>query len=384
MCAQLTFAVPARFHDFEKDLPSLEGKVVCVTGCTTGTGFIAARTAAKKGAHVVMLNRQSARAEAAEKSLLEVAPGSNVTSVACDLQSFDSLPTKATKLQQELIRVSADFRPFSDKLLAKPDKFEAKQLFCIDVLCNNAGVMALADEATKDGYDVQMQTNHLSHFLLTKELYPLLEKAAQERGDARIVNHSSGARKFPSKELDADYLGKNGGSLGGNGNSMFFGGARWQRYHQTKLANAVFTLALDERLRAKNSKVKALCAAPGLAATNLQVTTNQADGFNDAWMMRFAQSGEDGTMPLLTCCVGEGVQSGEFYEPDGMAAMKGKPTKIDLEPICTKPESRNILWHLDETCGANFHVRFAKGFMASSTYNMGCVWGAPLAPFAQI
>jgi len=198
-----------------------------------------------------------------------------------------------------------------------------------------------------------LRTNHLSHFLLTKELYPLLEKAAQQRGDARIVNHSSGARKFPSKDLDADYLGKNGGSLGGNGNSMFFGGARWQRYHQTKLANAVFTLALDERLRAKNSKVKALCAAPGLAATNLQVTTNQADGFNDTWMMRFAQSGEDGTMPLLKCCVGEGVQSGEFYEPDGMAAMKGKPAKIDLEPICTKPESRNILWQESEkACGA--------------------------------
>eukprot|EP00439_Symbiodinium_sp_Y106_P068654 s786_g11.t1 len=317
------------FHDFEKDLPSLEGKVVCVTGCTTGTGFIAARTAAKKGAHVVMLNRQSARSEAAEKSLLEVAPGSNVTSVACDLQSFDSVKEAASKLKSM----------FADK--------------GIDVLCNNAGVMALADEATKDGYDVQMQTNHLSHFLLTKELYPLLEKAAQQRGDARIVNHSSGARKFPSKDLDADYLGKNGGSLGGNGNSMFFGGARWQRYHQTKLANAVFTLALDERLRAKNSKVKALCAAPGLAATNLQVTTNQADGFNDTWMMRFAQSGEDGTMPLLKCCVGEGVQSGEFYEPDGMAAMKGKPAKIDLEPICTKPESRNILWQESEkACGA--------------------------------
>ena len=82
------------------------------------------------------------------------------------------------------------------------------------------------------GYDTQMQTNHLSHFLLTKELLPLLNKAANSRGEARVVNHSSGARSFPSTPLHAKYLGKNGGNLGGNGNSMLFGGARWQRYHQ--------------------------------------------------------------------------------------------------------------------------------------------------------
>ena len=84
------------------------------------------------------------------------------------------------------------------------------------------------------GYDTQMQTNHLSHFLLTKELFPLLEKAAKARGEAR-TKHSSGARKFPSSSLQAKYLGKNGGNLGGNGNSMLFGGGRWQRYHQVPL-----------------------------------------------------------------------------------------------------------------------------------------------------
>ena len=78
-----------------------------------------------------------------------------------------------------------------------------------------------------------MQTNHLSHFLLTKELLPLLNKAAAAKGEARIVNHSSGARKFPSTPLQAKYLGKNGGNLGGNGSSMLFCGARCQRYHET-------------------------------------------------------------------------------------------------------------------------------------------------------
>ena len=91
----------------------------------------------------------------------------------------------------------------------------------LDVLCNNAGVMALADRATKDGYDIQMQTNHLSHFLLTKELYPVLVKAVELRGEARIVNHSSFARNGPpgtklTTENTYEYLGKNGGSLGGD------------------------------------------------------------------------------------------------------------------------------------------------------------------------
>ncbi|CAJ1392829.1 unnamed protein product [Effrenium voratum] len=321
--------VPTKwFPDFEANLPSLENKVFCITGCTSGTGYVAARTAARKGAHVVMLNRQSGRAEAAEKALKEEVPNAKVTQVECDLQDLNSVQAAASKL---------------------------KSMFGssgVDVLCNNAGVMALADQATKDGYDVQMQTNHLSHFLLTKELYPLLQKAASERGEARIVQHSSGARKFPNTDLEAKYLGKNGGDLGGNGNSMFFGGARWERYHQTKLANAVFTKELDTRLRAANSKVKACCAAPGLAATNLQVTTSQDDGFHAPWIMRFGQSGEDGTMPLLQCCAGS-VESGDFFEPEGMGNIKGPPTKIAPEPLWTKPESGKILWEESEkACGA--------------------------------
>ena len=101
--------------------------------------------------------------------------------------------------------------------------------------------------------------------------------------------------------LEAKFFGKNGGKLGGNGNNMFMNGARWNRYHQTKLANAVMTVELAARLRAAGSKVKAVVAAPGLAATNLQVTTAQDDGMPSTWIMkRFAQSAEAGlTLHLI-------------------------------------------------------------------------------------
>eukprot|EP00951_Prasinocladus_malaysianus_P015497 scaffold118963_cov45-Prasinocladus_malaysianus.AAC.1 len=89
--------------------------------------------------------------------------------------------------------------------------------------------MAMPDEATKDGYDIQMQTNHLSHFLLTKELFPLLEKAAERHGEARVVQMTSEARKMPSTPLKPEYFGKNSGKLGGNGAGMFFNGPRWER-----------------------------------------------------------------------------------------------------------------------------------------------------------
>ena len=302
-------------------IPSLAGKTFVITGTTTGTGFVCAKTVAQRGAHVFLLNRPSERADAAAAAIkTTAAPGAQVTSVACDLTSFESVSRAARTIGEE----------------AGGDG--------VDVLCCNAGVMALADVATADGYDVQMQTNHLSHFLLAKELFPLLEKAAELRGEARIVSHSSGARKFPTGALDAAYLGKNGGNLGGNGASMFFAGARWVRYHQTKLANAVFTHALAQKLTANKSKVMALVAAPGLAATNLQVTTAGAGGMASTWIMAFAQSAEDGTMPLLHCCVSPEVKHGELWEPTGLGAIKGPPVRVAMEKMCTDSAACATLW----------------------------------------
>merc|ERR1719512_232105 len=170
------------FPQFLGTLPRMDGKVVAITGCTSGTGFICAKTCAELGARVIMLNRASERAE---KALLEMKkakgfPHPQVDLVPCDLMSFASVRETAQKLTEELGGSG------------------------LDVLCNNAGIMATKDEATVDGCDAQMQTNHLSHFLLTAELWPLLEKAAELRSEARVVNHSSAARR--GSPLDQKYL----------------------------------------------------------------------------------------------------------------------------------------------------------------------------------
>ena len=134
----------------EHHTQDMSGKVVAVTGTTSGTGYVCARELAKLGATVLLLNRPSKRSERALADLKQEVPAGNFEAIACDLQDFESVRSAATTIRS---------------------KFDV-----LDVLCNNAGVMALPDQATKDGYDVQMQTNAIAPFLLTKELFPLLRK----------------------------------------------------------------------------------------------------------------------------------------------------------------------------------------------------------------
>lgn len=325
------------FPTFKASLPSMEGKTVAITGTTSGTGQAAAHTVAELGATVLLLNRASGRSDASFGKLKAAFPDATLHQVECDLQSFDSVRAAASKVHELC----------SDGL---------------DVLCNNAGVMALPDRATGDGFDVQMQTNHLSHFLLTRELMPLLEKAAEAKGDARIVNHSSIARMAPKKTLLAPYLEKKGGQLGGDGNAMINAmmmGPRWLRYNQSKLANCAFTAALHHRLQAKGSKVKALVAHPGFASTNLQSTSIKEGGMGSvatSMLMKLAQSTEDGAMGILSGMCLPNARSGQFYGPGkGTTAMKGRAVPFDLEPFYDNEATRTLLWDKsNEAVGGQF------------------------------
>lgn len=310
-----------------------------ITGTTSGTGQVAASTVAALGAKVLVLNRLSDRSAASFAELSESFPDAALHDVECDLLSFASVKAAAGRV--------AELCPEG-----------------VHVLCNNAGVMALGDTATVDGFDVQMQTNHLSHFLLSKELMPLLERAAQADGEARIVQHSSTARLAPSKVLQAKFLEENGGQLGGDGSklqNMVLRGPRWLRYNQTKLANAAFAAALHHQLQEKGSDVKALIAHPGLATTQLQHTTVEGGGMGAAstrLFMRLGQTPEDGAMGILSCMCLPEAESGQFYGPgSGMMAPKGKAEPFELESFYDNPETRELLWTKSEAAiGMKFTI----------------------------
>mmetsp|Transcript_102220 Transcript_102220/g.187305 ORF Transcript_102220/g.187305 Transcript_102220/m.187305 type:complete len:353 (+) Transcript_102220:35-1093(+) len=284
--------------------PMMTDKVVAITGTTSGTGFVLAQAVAKKGGKVICLNRKSERADESLKSVKEVAIGPIPVAIDCDLMSFESTRKAGEKLAKE---------------------YGAEG---IDVLVNNAGIMGFKDVATEDGYDQQMQTNHLSHFLLTYLCMPALETAAKKRGEARIVNHSSAARcmKDMENKLDAKYLDRNGGNLGGDSTEMF-AGPQFQRYQQTKLANVCFTYALEKKLAAKGSKIKALVAHPGVSLdTKLMVHTFEPDKGGvtpvpvpTCLLKRVlgAQSREDATIGILYCTCDPDAKSGEFFGPLG-------------------------------------------------------------------
>ncbi|MCB9678046.1 MAG: SDR family NAD(P)-dependent oxidoreductase [Alphaproteobacteria bacterium] len=313
------------FPAFVANLPDLSGKTIAITGCTSGTGLVLAETCADRGARVVMLNRTSPRAEAA---LARVQARGDASWVPCDLQRFDAVREAAAQLRATV-----------------PDG--------LDVLCNNAGVMGLPDEATPDGFDVQMQANHLSHFLLTSAVWPLLAAAADARGEARVVNHSSGARKAPSAPLQARYLQRNGGDLGGDG---WPGMSRWRRYQQSKLANLLFTYALHDRIAgarpAYAGRVKSVCAHPGPTDSGLQGKTAQAGGTRllDRYVLwrtlRAAQSVEDGTMGIARACCAPDVESGDFYGPVG----SGQGGPAERLPPERDAAAEALLW--DESLAA--------------------------------
>jgi len=300
----------------ENHSQDMTNKVVAVTGTTSGTGFILAREVAQKGAKVILLNRESERSINALKQLQELVPNGKFNAIACDLQSFESVRNAVQAIKE---------------------KYDV-----VDVLVNNAGVMALKDLTTVDGYDVQMQTNVISHFLLTKELFPLLKKSSQ----ARIVNHTSMARM--GGPLNMDYFMKKGGNLGGNGTAeenMRFQGPRWERYHQTKLANCAFTYGLKELLEKENiTNVIPLLAHPGLALTNLQIITAEDGGMEkNSGFMANAQTAEDGATGIIRAAMDPNAKSGDFFGPSGQG-WKGFPELLTPEDHINSDSTIQVNW----------------------------------------
>ena len=307
-------------------LPSLSGKCVAVTGTTSGTGYWCAVAAIRAGATcVLLLNRPSVRAEKAldalTKEVKATASSSSLRQVDCDLQSFASVRAAAAVVVEE----------------------SAQRCGGLDALVCNAGVMAVPDSRTGDSLDVQMQTNHLSHFLLTKLLMPSLEAAAAARGEARVVQHSSGARKPNNRRPGSDdleeafFLPCAAGTLGGDKGACFL------RYHMSKLANTAFAMALHTRLATKGSKVKSVAAEPGVAATDLQANTARHHTCCMKCVFKcigcclkctgkqHMQTAADGSCSLVVAAFDARTESGDLWMPSKM--VPGKKFSVHGEPV---------------------------------------------------
>ncbi|KAL3933835.1 MAG: hypothetical protein SGBAC_010224 [Bacillariaceae sp.] len=320
------------FHKLVETLPDVSGKVFVITGTTSGTGNAAARTVAKLGGEAVLLNRKSERSSNSLALMKEEYPNAKLVPFECDLQSFESVKTAIAAI-----------------------KLKYSSIYC---LACNAGIMATPDKATVDGYDTQMQTNHLSHFLLIEELMPLLEEGANVHGEARIVTHSSGARdacQTPDKGLDAKFFGKNGGNLGGDEMKLFKGPV-FERYFQSKLANSVHMYGLHERLQKSGSKVKAISCHPGGSDTNL------GDHLKFGWltdmvvkgMFKFmVQSQEDGALGLLRGMMDPEAESGVLYGPKN-SGLKGAAVPNPPKEYETDPKAIAMLFKTSEEAVAPF------------------------------
>lgn len=268
------------FTDWKPDrLPNLTGKTYLITGGNSGIGFDAAQMLGKAGGDVVIACRNPAKAEAAVAKLLESATGS-VQTVALDLSDLSSV------------------RAASDEIHARYEK--------LDALINNAGIMQTPETRTADGFELQLGTNHLGHFLLAGLLFDLVEKAA-----GRIAVVSSIAHKFGTINRD-DLMSEKAYSA-------------TNAYSQSKLANLMFALELDRRLKAKGSAVKSIACHPGYSNTALQ-STGPAGLLNFAYKFLnplMAQPSEKGAIPTVLAAAGSEAVAGAYYGPTGWGDTRG-------------------------------------------------------------
>ncbi|MGH8455589.1 MAG: oxidoreductase [Stenotrophobium sp.] len=294
----------------KSDISNLDGKIAIVTGANSGLGYETALGLASAGAQVILACRDRAKTEAAMNQIRKEAPQANLEFMQLDLGDLASV------------------RAFAQKFSAGHPK--------LDLLCNNAGLMALPLRRTKDGFEMQIGTNHLGHFALTGLLLPKL----QSTPGARVATMSSGFHK-PGK-IRFDDL---------NWNKCY---SKWPAYFQSKLANLLFMFELQRRFEKHGINAISVGAHPGYAATNLQKAGPEMEnsGFGKA-LMHFAntyiaQPAPRGALPMLCAATSAEVNGGDYIGPDGFAEQSGYPKKVGCSARARDTQAAKKLWTLSE------------------------------------
>jgi NAD(P)-dependent dehydrogenase (short-subunit alcohol dehydrogenase family) len=297
-------------------IPDQSQRTFVVTGANSGLGLATTRAIARKGGHVILAVRDEARGRRAVADLSAGLPAARLETRRVDLADLESV------------------RAFADGVRRDHGR--------LDVLVNNAGVMAPPRTLSAQGHEIQFAANHLGHFALTGLLLDLLTEGA----DPRVVtvssaNHRQGRIFFDDLSGERKY------------SPMGF-------YNQSKLANAVFGWELHRRLGAAGSPVRSLLAHPGYTATNLQ--TGGPVGLVSLLFGRIlsplAQAPDQGALPQLYAATAPDAAGGQFFGPDGRGELRGGPTRVRLAPTAADAETGRRLWEVSEKLTG---VRFALG-----------------------
>lgn len=283
------------------DIPDQSSRRVIVTGANTGIGFETARALAHKGAHVVLACRNLDKGRAATNRIVAERPEASVSLQHLDLADLRSVEAFAARY--------------------------GEQHDGLDLLILNAGVMVPPATRTAQGFELQFGVNHLGHFALTGMLLPLL----QATEGARVVVVSSTAALRGIMHFDDLNYEKRRYSA-------------WFAYGQSKLANQLFALELQRRLRAAGSAVLVTAAHPGWTATDLQRTSGLVRFLGRFLAMRPPQ----GALPTLRAAVDPAASGGDYFGPDGFFQMRGYPTRIRMVRRARNVGDAARLWEISE------------------------------------
>ncbi|MBM5795947.1 MAG: SDR family NAD(P)-dependent oxidoreductase [Cyanobacteria bacterium M_surface_7_m2_037] len=290
------------------DIPDQSGRTALITGANSGLGLETARALAQRGARVVLACRSLAKAEAAGQALSGDGGGAG-----------ELIPLQLNLADLTSVRQGA--------------QTVAERWGGIDLLINNAGVMAPPRQLSAQGFELQFAVNHLGHFALTQQLLPALQPGA------RVVHVSSGASYFGRIAFD-DLQGEQRYDA-------------WAAYAQSKLANMMMALELQRRLDRQGAEVRSIAAHPGLARTNLQPTSVEARGSRvEALAYRLMdplfQSAAMGALPQLFAATAPDAEPGGFYGPGGLGNFKGYPKACRIAPAALDTAACERLWSVSE------------------------------------
>ena len=297
------------------NIPNMTGKTAIVTGGNSGVGFETAIELARHGATTIIACRSTSRGEWALRRIREFVHVSQVELMHLDLGDLASVGAFAESFKAE---------------------YE-----CLDLLVNNAGIMATPYRATADGFESQFGTNHLGHFALTAGLLPVIAAAPS----SRVINVSSLAHR--GEKIDTENLQT------GNRNYN-----RWRAYGRSKLANLLFTYELQRRLASAGIQhVESLAAHPGVSRTNIAQGLGVIGKIAMPIAGLFFQSAQMGALPILRAATDPEARGGQYYGPDKPNERKGYPVIVTSSSESHDTEVARRLWEQSEKLtGVKFEI----------------------------